>query len=213
MYRNHHSGCGPQLAIPIVLLLVSLTLIAAGSGSAAPTFANFFAAETPEYRTGVVLELPPQLRQQNWGGGSCVHASNVNLLRWMGHPDLADWWRKNYSGGEYADRLVQRMEAANLRYAFTITNDTEKGKAFLRWCRDTGRGAGIFYKPSHSINYVGEDAQYVYLLDNNATGYPESRGHYERVPVEEFYRNWQGFGGFAWTLIYSPAPPNPYLQQ
>ena len=41
--------------------------------------------------TGVVLDLPPEMRTKNWGGGSCVHASTVNLLKWMGQHEMADW--------------------------------------------------------------------------------------------------------------------------
>lgn len=65
--------------------------------------------------SGVVLEL----RTRNWGGGSCVHASNVNLLKHLGQFEMADWWRKTYIGGEYDSRLISRPENAGLRYAFT----------------------------------------------------------------------------------------------
>jgi hypothetical protein len=165
-------------------------------------------------KTGVVLELPPEVRTRNWGGGSCVHASNVNLLKQMGQHELAEWWRRNYSGGEYDTRLVSRLEAAGLRYAYISDRSgrdsdgdgTNDGEEFLFWCQRTGRGAGIFYKPSHSINFAGQDEQYVYLLDNNATTYPERVGYYERAGHADFFRRWRGFGGFAWTLIYDPIP-------
>lgn len=166
--------------------------------------------------TGVVLELPPELRTKNWGGGSCVHASTVNLLIWMGLYDLAAWWRENYSGGEYDTRLIARMEAAGLKYAFSYDDPT-----FFDWCTRTRRGAGIFYKPSHSINFVGilyspgiqpglyKDREVVNLLDNNHTDYPEKYGHYEMVVRSTFEQKWMGYGGFAWTLIYDPQPGNP----
>jgi len=167
--------------------------------------------------TGIVLELPPAVRTRNWGGGSCVHASNVNLLKQMGQQELADWWRKNYSGGEYDTRLVSRLEAAGLKYAWISDSrshdsdgdGTADGEEFFYWCMRTGRGAGIFYKPSHSINFAGMDEQYVYLLDNNATDYPERVGYYERVPRADFFRRWRSYGGFAWTLIYDPLPGGP----
>jgi len=158
------------------------------------------------YACNIALDLPPEFRQRNWGGGSCVHASTVNLLRWMGLFDLADWWRNQYSGGEYSDRLVKRMEAAGLQYAYT----TESDFGFLEWACRTGRGAGIFYKPRHAINCVGMDSQYVYLLDNNATNYPEQRGTYERVPIDTFKSRWRGYGGFAWSLVYMPPAPVPH---
>ncbi len=168
---------------------------------------------------GVVLDLPYELRTRNWGGGSCVHASNVNLLKHQGLVELADWWRKNYSGGEYDDRLIKRLEAANVRYAYAHGgrdadgNGRDDGEEFIEWCIRTHRGAGIFYKPNHSINIVGLDEDYAYLLDNNYTDYPERNGHYERVPREEFFRRWHGYGGFAWTLVYDPAPPAPFIEE
>ena len=96
-----------------------------------------------------------------------------------------------------------------MRYASTGSGDF----SFLEWCQRTRRGAGLFYKPSHSINFVGMDSQYVYLLDNNSTSYPERNGHYERVPIADFKRRWRGYGGFAWTLVYNPPPPLPRLAQ
>lgn len=176
------------------------------------------AAELPDsVRTGIALDLPPALRTKNWGGGSCVHASNVNLLKKMDLGELAEWWRKTYSGGEYDTRLVSRLEAAGLRYAYINDargNDADgdgvtNGEEFLNYCIRTGRGAGIFYKPQHSINCSGMDEHYVYLLDNNDTGHPERVGYYERVPRADFFRRWRGYGGFAWTLIHQPIPNRP----
>lgn len=156
----------------------------------------------------VSLDLPPALRTKNWGGGSCVHASTKNLFIWTNQYEMAEWWSKTYSGGEYADRLIRRLEAAGVRYAYTTKGDFE----FLRWCAATRRGAGIFYKPNHAINFVGMNDQVVWLLDNNATGYPEQHGSYEEVPIEKFKANWRYYGGFAWTLVYNPAPPNPRMK-
>jgi hypothetical protein len=177
------------------------------------------AAEVPDGTyLGVVLNLPPELRTRNWGGGSCVHASNINLLKNVGMYELADWWRRTYSGGEYDSRLIDRLEKAGVRYAFAHGGEDanrdgrDDGEQFLEWCIRTRRGAGIFYKPSHSINIIGLDAQFAYLLDNNATDYPERNGHPERVERREFFRRWHGFGGFAWTLVYDPPPPAPFVK-
>lgn len=163
----------------------------------------------------VVLELPPELRTKNWGGGSCVHASNVNILIHQGQFEMADWWRKTYSGGEYDSRLVDRLEKAGLRYAFAHggkdadRNGRDDGEEFLEWCIRTRRGAGIFYKTAHSINLVDIRNGEAKLLDNNAVNYPEQKGKYETVPLAEFYRKWHGYGGFGWTLVYDPAPSVP----
>lgn len=170
----------------------------------ATTFGGTPPAGTPE---GVVMDLPAALRQPNWGGGSCVHASTVSLLRWQGHAEMAAWWRSQYSGGETADRLIKRMDAAGLRYAYTAQGDIR----FLEWACRTGRGAGLFYKPNHAINLVGLDDRYAYLLDNNDIHRPERHGVWERVPRAEFEERWRGYGGFAWTLVYTPPPPVPRL--
>ena len=161
----------------------------------------------PVGATAVAMDIPPSLRTENWGGGSCVHASTVSLLRWQGQHEMAEWWRANYIGGEYSDRLIKRMEAANLRYAYTLDADMR----FLEWCVRTGRGAGLFYKPNHAINLVGLDAEYAYLLDNNDVSRPERTGEWERVPRSEFERRWRGYGGFGWTLVYQPPAPIPHL--
>lgn len=170
--------------------------------------------------TGVVLDLPPELRTKNWGGGSCVHASNCNQLLQMDMPELAAWWRKTYRGGEYDTRLIQRLEAAGLRYAYVHDRQGQDsdgdgksdGEEYFDWCTRTRRGAGIFFKPSHSINFVGMDDEWVYLLDNNATSYPEAKGHYERVARSAFFRQWRGYGGFAWTIIGQPVPHTPHVE-
>lgn len=149
-----------------------------------------------------VMNVPEELRQRNWGGGSCVHASTVHLLRWQGQQEMADWWRTNYSGGEYSGRLNQRMESAGLRYAYTTSGDV----AFLEYCMRTRRGAGIAYFPNHAINLVHLDEERAGLLDNNRTD------RIIWVPRAEFLRNWKfNYGGWAWTLIYDPPPPLPYL--
>lgn len=156
---------------------------------------------------GVSMDLPPAMRTKNWGGGSCVHASTVSLLKWQGQYEMADWWRETYIGGEYATRLVNRMEQAGLRYAYTSEGDMQ----FLEWAHRNRLGAGLFFFPAHAINFVGMDDKYVYLLDNNNVSYPEDRGHYRRIDIGTFRRKWRDYyGGFAWTIVsLSPPPPPP----
>lgn len=148
-----------------------------------------------------VVDLPEVMRQKNYLGGSCVHASTITLLRWNGRYEDADWWRANHGHGEYAQRLNAKMEARGLKYAYTTSGD----ERFLLWCIRTRRGAGIGYKPNHAINLVGLTASHAILLDNNRTGV------YEKVPRREFFRRWkQNYGGWAWTLVYQPPPPKPW---
>ncbi len=145
------------------------------------------------------VNIPPTLRCPNWGGGSCVHAANVMLLEWQGQHELAQWWRTNNSGGEYAQRLNQRLDSAHLHYAYTTRGD----EAFLAWALRTRRGAGITFWPGHAVNLVHLDDQWAGLLDNNRL---------EQViwiPRAEFIPRWRNYGGWAWTLVHTPPPPLP----
>ncbi|HTN73746.1 MAG TPA: hypothetical protein VL096_00815 [Pirellulaceae bacterium] len=162
------------------------------------------AAELPSAVTlAPAVDIPPALRTPNWGGGSCVHASTMHLLHWQGHHELAEWWRATYSGGEYSTRLHERLDAAQLKFAYTIDGDP----AFLEWALRTRRGAGITYFPNHAVNLVHLDAERAGLLDNNRLD------HVIWIPRDEFMTRWQAYGGWAWTLVYNPPPPVPFLNQ
>ncbi len=143
------------------------------------------------------MQLPPSMRERNYSGGSCVHASMEMCLRWQGFEELADWWRQKYHGGEHASGLISKAEAAGLRFAATTNGDAN----FLEWASRTRRGAVIFYKPSHSIVFCGYDGETAVLLDNNAIG------DFERVPKATFVQRWKGFGGFALSPVATPRPP------
>lgn len=159
------------------------------------------AAYGQEYPT---VNLPYALRQENWpgaeGGGSCVHASTISLLRWQGQYALADWWKANYDSGEYASRMVLRLTQAGVAFAETTKGDP----AFLDICLKTRRGANVVVRGgAHMVTLVHFDAKYAGILDNN---YPEKITWYYR---KDFIEHWQKSGGWAFTLWYSPAPPIP----
>lgn len=150
-----------------------------------------------------LADIPVPLREENYDGGSCVHASLVTLLRWQGQFELADWWREEYNEGEYLDRVIKRMEAAGLRYAVGDFGDEE----FLEWACRNRLGAVIFFKPYHSINIVGMNDTTVTLLDNNHIF------EYEVIPRDKFMYAWKNyFGGVAFTPVYTPAPPYPDIK-
>lgn len=164
-------------------------------------------AEVIPYRTVPlgevpVMNLPLSARQRNWGGGSCVHASTVMCLRWQGLDELADWWRRTYAGGEHASGLAAKLDRAGVRFAYVTNGDV----AFLEWACRTRRGCGITYFSNHYICLVHLDAEKAMLLDNNRIG------QFITVPRDEFIRRWKGFGGWACTPVYSPAPPPAYRQ-
>lgn len=143
------------------------------------------------------MQLPPSMRERNYSGGSCVHASMEMCLRWQGFEELADWWRQKYHGGEHASGLISKAEAAGLKFAATTNGDAN----FLEWASRTRRGAVIFYKPSHSIVFCGYDGETAVLLDNNAIS------DFEKVPKATFVQRWKGFGGFALSPVATPRPP------
>ncbi|HUY88905.1 MAG TPA: hypothetical protein VMV10_09240 [Pirellulales bacterium] len=151
----------------------------------------FRLSETP------VVNLPLHARCRNYAGGSCVIASTVSLFRWQGRDDLADLFRRAYSGGQSASSLHAKLEARGVRYAYTTSGDA----AFLDWACRTRRGAGVTFFANHFICLVHLDAERAILLDNNRIG------QYLALPRDEFLRRWRGYGGWATTPVYSPAAP------
>jgi hypothetical protein len=148
--------------------------------------------------------VPFDFRQRNWPGptgqGSCVHASTITILRWQGQHELADMWRRTYHSGETATRLIRKLHAQGVRYAYTDTGDP----AFLDWALRNRFGAGITYFPAHAVNLIGLDDKYATLLDNNR---PETTIRIER---SQFLHDWRHkYSGFAWTVVYGPPPPTP----
>ena len=147
------------------------------------------------------VDLPVELRKQNYKGGSCYHASFGNCLTQQGfHEAALDYW-DSFAHGASTSTVATNAEKKGFRYAYTTNGDPD----FLRWCADTRRWAAITYKPNHAINFVGleNNGQTVVLLDNNKTK------HYERVPAGEFFRRWKGYGGGGITVVYDPMPPQP----
>jgi len=147
------------------------------------------------------VDLPEALREWNYAGGSCVHASMVTVLRNQGMIDLAAWWRRSYAYGETFTGFVRKSEAAGLRYAYTFMGDA----AFLDWCSRTRRGAVIFYKPAHAITFAGYVDGNAVLIDNNHPHRPEY------VERGRFLQLWRGYGGMALTPVHSPNPPRPWI--
>lgn len=153
--------------------------------------ARYTAASSP------VVDLPYELRQKNWstaGGGSCVIASIITLLRWTGDPELmamADHWREAYGGGQTSSSARRKLEESNLRYVMTCDGDVE----LLKWAVATRRGCAIAYA-GHCTNIVGyEDGAWI-RLDNNRTGEYQ---RLERLP-SKFW---------AIALVYDPPCPLP----
>lgn len=190
-----------------ILLALALTAFCVGcevritdcdDGSCRPTPRNSAAppAEKP------VVNLARALREWNWGGGSCVHASNVMHLRWHDQMALAKWWRETYSGGESYNGLTAKLRRAKVPFYSTASGDV----AVLERCTKERRGAVIFYYSNHSILFCGIDEEHAYVLDNNRIE------AFIRIPRDEFIRRWRGYGGVAIVPeLGAPRPPLPYV--
>ncbi|REJ65645.1 MAG: hypothetical protein DWQ31_17040 [Planctomycetota bacterium] len=208
-----------QLVV-VLLLLTScvgcdgLAINAIGGGiqiaSARPTATrkSNIPAFRKEYPT---VNLPYALRQKNWRGdlgeGSCVHATMVSLFRWQGRYATAEYWRRSYGNGEYADdtrstshNLARKMQRDGIRFAYTVNGDVR----FLDWACSTRRGCGVTVMGGrHMVALVHFDEKWAGILDNNDTE------KITWVPRETFVAEWLNSNGWAVTPVYTPAPPLP----
>ena len=73
------------------------------------------------------------------------------------------------------------------------------------------RGAAIHfnfppdYNP-HAVTFCGYNNGLAVILDNNRTD------RLIRIPKHEFLTRWRNYGGYALTVVYSPAPPKPWIE-
>lgn len=150
-----------------------------------------------------LADVPVEMRQENWapyGEGSCVHASVVTMLRWHGMDELAAWWRDTYHSGETATGLLDKLDQAGLKYAYTDTGDV----AFLEWASRNRLVVGLPYTPAHFMNLVDLTSTKAVLLDNNSTD------KYIYIDRDVFLNAWKNrYSGFAFVLVYPPQPPWP----
>jgi hypothetical protein len=183
-------------------LIVACVFVAAACGFT--TDAPMYARTAGPRAEAPIVNLPEGLREWNWGGGSCVHASQVMEFRWCNNLELAKWWREHYSGGESFNGLTEKLRKAKIPYYATARGDV----AALERCMKDRRGAVIFYYTNHSIMLCHLDEKRAIVLDNNRIDY------FIEIPRDEFLRNWKGFGGVAVTAtIGEPAPPLPYVDK
>lgn len=145
-----------------------------------------------------VVNVPVGDRCQNYAGGSCVHASTVMMLRWQERYSIADDWRKKYSGGEYMKDYIDKLSDNKLAYAYTTSGDM----GFIEWCIRTRRGANIVWMGGrHMLCLVDLLPDKAGVLDNNQTD------EIKWIDRKRFESEWLESGGFALTLLYSPAAP------
>ena len=146
------------------------------------------------------VNLPLALRERNYSGGSCVHATLVSLLRWQGQLKIAADWRKKHSGGEWSHSFHGKLAREDLRYAWCTNGDVK----FLEWAISTRRGCGIdVHGGRHMVALVYLDAEWAAILDNN------NIHKFIWVPREILIKEWQSGKGWAVAPVYSPAAPLP----
>lgn len=154
-----------------------------------------------------LIDLPESLRQQNWrarnGQGSCCYAALVAALRAQDQNELATYVQNNYSGGCYAQDLIDVCEKLKIDFAVTQQGDAE----LLEWAHRTQRAGVIFYYPRHAVTFLGyltdrKGTQWAVLLDNN------SIRNYRYVRKTIFLKNWKTrYGGFGIFPALTPIPP------
>lgn len=150
------------------------------------------------------MNLPEDLRQENWGTGSCVHASTISVLRWQGAFRLADWWRKAYEGGETASGIQDKLTRAKVKFYATENGNPQ----VLEYASKSRRGAILWYFPNHCVTFVGfaekNGKPHALLLDNNRTK------NWIWIEKQAFLKAWVGYGGFALCPLGDPPPPPLY---
>ncbi len=132
--------------------------------------------------------------------GSCLHAAVIDLLRWRGYDDQADYWRNHFGGGANVPEVVEIAERLHLRHAETEVGD----ESFLEYCSAHRLGAAIYWEADaphdHAVVFCGYEAgsggQFAVLLGTN-------RPVVTRMPKAEFLRVWHRCDGGAFTILPS----------
>jgi hypothetical protein len=151
-----------------------------------------------------VCNTPLELRVKNYKGGSCVHSSTGSSFNFDHEYALQHFWNTTYSGGESYNGLTSKLRKNNIPFYSTANGDV----SVLERATAERRMAVIFYFTNHSINCVGIDKSYAYLLDNNRVN------EWIVVPRATFERNWRGYGGVAVVpQVGVPLPPIPWKKK
>ena len=155
------------------------------------------------YQNVPPVDLPRSMRQRNYRGGSCAHASMIDVLRWQNRGTDASWWRRSYWGGaNFSHDLPRIADRRGLDYAMTTSGDPR----FLQWCSDTRRGAAVIWSGgSHAITFCGYVGNRAVLVNNNR---PSKVTYMDK---RKFLANWRRSGGDAITPVYSPVAPRPWV--
>ena len=196
---------GIALALALALAIARPAAAPLAIRMAAPTALP--AAVRARLHGSRLVDLPQSRRSVNWSvgsfdNGSCMWASLMNLLRWQGRDELADWISHHRGGGANANDLIAVLDQAGSDWAFG------RDVAFLEWCCRTRRGAIVQWGPGHVVNLVGLNERTAWLMDNTGP-LGQQLVPYRRA---DFLAYWSAHGGWGMTpLAGVPTPPKPWL--
>ena len=161
-----------------------------------------------------IADNPADNRVENWTGvsrhghrgGSCVHASTLDVLLSIGRDDLADhWWslrNHGYEGPETGNGILEKFREQDIPHFYTDTADTR----LLEYASATHRPGIIFYYPSHCVSFrefatMADGSEVAILLDNN---FPDKYIVIDRDVFERSWRYYNGFAAFPWLEPVTP---------
>lgn len=195
------------------LHLVAIALVIAigcvGCGPRAPRLQ--WVPNPAEVKTPVA-NIAEGVRVENWvgtskygRGGSCVHASSINVFESVGRQDLTQIWRdRRYEGPETGNGILAKYKAEGIPHLWTETADVK----LLEQATASHRPGVIFYFPGHCVTFV-EFAMYegrpvAVLFDNNFID------RYFLIDRQTFERSWQYYDGFAAVPWLEPLTPRTF---
>lgn len=143
-----------------------------------------------------ITDIAPPFRQRN-RASSCVHASTVMHLRYLGLYEQANYWWKNFRGGESPRPHKEKMDLLGFRYVMTSDGDPQ----ILEWAIANRRGAGVTWGGPHCVCLVGRVNGNAVILDNNRIN------EYIQQPWNEFLNEWRNCGGWAFVILDGVVPP------
>jgi CheY-like chemotaxis protein len=188
--------------------LTALVLVLGCEGPASTRPIRPPAGLVAPYQDVPPVDLPVEMRQHNWGSGSCMYAAFIPLLRWGGREDAAAWVRHSFEGDAGILRIAAIMSDLGIACEFTTDGD----EAFLQWASDRRLGAAIYWSDGwHAITFCGFVGQRAVLIDDN---FPERAFTMDR---REFLKQWRSHtrwtsGGCAITPLLAPPPPRAWIR-
>ena len=188
-------------------------------------------------RESPVINLAPEFREWNWGGGSCVHASTVMVLRWSNNLELAAWWRKTYAGGESYNGLTSKLTRNKVPWYSSYSDNAhvpphdvaavrreavaaaDEFSAIIRRLGGSTYGTAsgdakvldrcIQERRGAVIFYYPNHSIMLNHMDEQFAYVLDNNriNEFIRIPRETFIRNWQSYGGVAVVPVIGAPRP------